>query len=170
MDQLHDSPRVEGDTLLRLHLEDNFQSYTGWESTWRSEIDAESSQDPPMPPTPPALEPNPGEAGGGVAPLVRLEALSSWRARFGDGVSGRLQELLLDNTDWRLPLLEILVEGRHGRERCLVTTALVGWVDPADQIIHLAVDGEALRQAAIKPYPAAGEEGSEVPTLEGAQA
>lgn len=165
-EQLRNSPSLASDSPITRDFEENYYRHYGWEDQWQADIDAETVEEPPGPTAPPAEEPMPAEANPDMPGLGRYEELRTWLGETSDGALVRPLQLLVDDADWTLPYLEVLMDDLPIRERFLVARALVAWADPPAQRLHLAVTGEALRQAPLRPYPAAGEEGCEVRTLE----
>jgi hypothetical protein len=84
-----------------------------------------------------------------------------------DGRPIWLQELLIDDVDWTVAYLEILIDDLPIRERCLISSSLVTAADLKAERLHLATTGDTLRRAPFRPYPTMDEQGCEVRTLDG---
>jgi hypothetical protein len=169
-EQLRNSPSLTAGSPVTREFQENFYGYYGWRERWRAEIDAESVSEPPTPTAPPAEEPLPAEANVDAPGLARYDQLLAWLGETADQSPVRLRELLLDDRDWTVPYLELLMENVPIRERCLVRPMLVAAADPVAQRFYLAVTADDLRKAPLKPYPAPDEKGCEVRTLNGSTA
>jgi hypothetical protein len=168
IEQLRNSPALAAGSPILRDFEENIYRYSGWEDYWSSEIDPETAEAPPLATGPPTEEPRPGEANADAPGLIRLEELLTWAGETSDGWPIRPIEILLDDTDWTLPYLEILVSAGDGSnpEHLLLRTTLVAWADPEAQRLYLAVEAAELKDAPSKPSPAAGEEDRKIRILD----
>lgn len=164
--QLRESPSLDASESVTRDFEEQYERYYGWENQWRSEIDAESVEDPPQPVAPPADEAQPQEADADFPGLLRFTTLINWQGRTSDGVPVQLQNLLLDDSDWSLPYLEIELINMPIRERCLVESGLAQVTDPVSEFLQLGVDIDVLRRAPLHSYPAVDEQPCGVRILE----
>jgi hypothetical protein len=87
--------------------------------------------------------------------LLRFEDLLDWTAEPQGGGLTRPRELLVDDSDWSIPFIELMLDNLSVRERCLVACSLVSGFDLASQRLYLSLTADAMRQAPLKPYPAA---------------
>lgn len=165
-DQLREGPSLAASAPITRDFEENYYRYHGWAELWRAEIDAESAGETPLPVAPPAEQPLPSEGNADAPGLVRYEQLRTWPGSMSDACPVWLQELLIDDVDWTVAYLEVLIDDLPIRERCLISSSLVIAADPRTERVHLAATGDGLRQAPLRPYPAPDEQGCEVRVLE----
>ena len=173
-EQVQNSPSLARGTPVTRDFQENLYRYYGWQGRVSAEFNAEPvaepGQEPPIPAAPPAEEPRPGEVNADLPGLARFESIRDWRVRTDDGRDARLRELLLDDSDWTIAYLEILIGKPPKRERCLLRSNLVAWSDPAAECIYLTADAADIRHADPGPYPALGEDPGPVRILNGSAA
>jgi hypothetical protein len=151
-----------------------------WREHWRARMQPEGGVDAPPAPAEgeevaadladPDLDPEQISA----AQLVRAETLRGMRVETADGTVLRIQDLLIDDTDWSLALLDLLlaadIGARGGGEakplRCLLTPTGIDWLNADAGTLYLSVWMQELRDAPTRPLPLAGSGGVRVRTLE----
>lgn len=164
-EQLRESPSIDLGSRVTRDFEETFHRFHGWEEQWRVQIDAESAGDAPSPTAPPAAEPLPAEVNADTPGLMRLEELLTWTCNTADDQVMRIGELLLDDSDWSIPYLELLLDDPPDTT-CLVQRALVASADPVARKLHLESRVRDLLQAERHPYPATGKTRRETRILE----
>ncbi|MCG6940234.1 MAG: hypothetical protein LJE69_03165 [Thiohalocapsa sp.] len=152
-----------------------------WREHWRARIQPEGGVDAP---------PAPAEGGEvaadlfadvdldperiSAAQLVRAETLRGMRTETADGTVLRIQDLLIDDRDWSLAHLDLLLAADRGTRgggdakplRCLLTPSGIDWLNTEAGTLYLSVWVQELRDAPTRPLPVAGNDGVKVRVLE----
>lgn len=84
--------------------------HRGWTERWDLETEGDLAGLPPILAGPPAEEPQAGETNPDAPGLVRLDDLRLWRGEAPDGALLRMGDLLIDDSDWSVPYLEVWIE------------------------------------------------------------
>jgi hypothetical protein len=108
-----------------------------------------------------------------AAQLTRLTGLRRMRAETADGTELRIQDLLIDENDWPVAYLDLLLPADRGARgggeakplRCLLARTGIDWLDPYEQTLHLAVFIQEIRDAPTWPLAVAGRADARVRTL-----
>jgi hypothetical protein len=154
-DQVRNAPSLSPGTPVTRGFEENYYRFYDWEPQWAAEINTEPFGDAPGPTGPPVEEPLAAHSDPDQPGLLRFEDLLGWTAEPQGGGLARPRELLVDDSDWSIPFIELMLDNLSVRERYLVARSLVSGFDLASQRLYLGVTADAMRQAPLKPYPAA---------------
>ncbi|WP_295885778.1 hypothetical protein [uncultured Thiohalocapsa sp.] len=109
--------------------------------------------------------------------MVRLDTLRGVQVETADGTALVVQDLLIDDSDWSLSYLDLLLpadrDARGGAEakplRCLLPPRGIDWLNTDAGKLHLTVWMQELRDAPTQPLPVAGGEAVRVRVLEPAR-
>jgi hypothetical protein len=135
-----------------------------WRARWRARVESGGGGVGAHPAA--GLDLDPTRIGTGQ--LIRGDTLRGMRAETADGHRLRIQDLLIDDSDWTLAYLDLLAtaSGRPGRDstprpqHCLLARTGIDWLNRDAQTLHLSVWMQELRDAPAGPLPLAG--GSDV--------
>jgi hypothetical protein len=156
-----------------------------WREHWRARMQPEGEfpreDDPGGDMAPPPAPGEDDEVGADLSAetdlsadqLIRAETLRGLRAETADGTVLTIQDLLIDDTDWALAYLDLLLPADRGARggseakplRCLLARSGIDWLNPKTETLHLSVFMQELRDAGTGQLPVAGGAGTSVRIL-----
>jgi hypothetical protein len=157
--ELRASPQLDMDDEGFAGFDNAAETTPAWRRHWQAEMQPEAGVDPPPPP---AEEDEVAadlgaETQVSAEQLVRMDVLRTLAIRATDGVDLRVEDLLIDDSDWSLAYLQAVLPadasaGAHDL-RCLVPRQGIQALDRAGEMLHLGVSSQQLRDAPQAPLP-----------------
>lgn len=151
-----------------------------WDAHWRAEIAPEQGLDPP----PAAVDEVESEVVSALAAdhdfsadrWIRAELLRRASGKTADGAAVRVIDLVIDNTDWGVPYLDIafgpdsssdgIAARARSSSRCLVPRQCIDWMDRRSETLYLAVWEDELRNARLRQDPSSASGDKQVRMLD----
>ena len=137
-----------------------------WDAHWRAEVVPEQGVDPPPAPVDDAesavLSALDADYDFSADRWIRAESLRRAAGQTANGAAVRVMDLVIDNTDWGVPYLDIafgpdssggIAARARSSSRCLVPRECIDWVDRRSETLYLAVWEDELRNAPLRPEP-----------------
>jgi len=158
--ELRASPQLDMDDEGFAGFDNAEETTPAWRRHWQAEMQPEGGIDPPPPP---AEEDEVAadlgaETQVSAEQLVRMDVLRTLAIRTTDGVALRLEDLLIDDSDWSLAYLQTVLPADAGADahdlRCLVPRQGIQVLDRAGESLYVGVSSQQLRAAPSEPLPA----------------
>jgi uncharacterized protein YrrD len=139
--QIENAPPVDSEQPVSEHYQLQYFRYYGWEPYWSTD-----PLSPATPAIPPFIQPEtPTEPQN---PHLRSsDEVSGYRLDTANGSIGHVEDIILDDQEWKVRYLEIdtgnWLPGRH----VLVSPAWVQQIDWVDQQVHVELSRELVESA-----------------------
>jgi len=143
-EQVEGCPAAGTETPVSRHYETRYHSYYGWEPYW-TDASATVTLPPytPMPvggsEEPPGEPPNPH--------LRSSQEVVGYHIHAKDGSVGHVEDLLLDDAEWRVRYLEVDTRNWWPGRKVLIAPAWIERVSWAEGEVFVTVTREAIRSA-----------------------
>lgn len=157
--QVKTAPSIDSDRPVSRQYETSYYSHFGVRPYWEDNVFSSLNLMPAPVPRPPVWE---GESPSSREndPRLRSSAeLTGYGIQARNGEIGHVQDFIVDDSEWRVPYLEVDTRSWWPGRKVLVATAWIRRIDWGDRRIRIDLDRSKIRTA--PEYPRSGVIGPE---------
>jgi uncharacterized protein YrrD len=146
--QVKDSPDADTDRPISRHIETNVFNHYGWNPYWTSGFALESNAIA-TPLVLPLLSGTDAVPEDGDPDLRSTDAIIGYHIAATDGEIGHVDDLLVDDADWRLRYITVDTKNWLQGQRVLLSPCQIKEIDWSDKMIRVDVDREKIKSAPL---------------------